>query len=228
MRSSIASSKFFSFNAFFSALLVVASLAIAPAAQAQTIRHEATTARSLLAKLKVHSPSSMAGYARRNFSDGWGNIGNCDLRNYILIRDLIQITYRKSPACTVATGTLHDPYTGNTIHFVRGVSTSNAVQIDHVVALGNAWQTGAKNLSAGARYNLANDPLELLAVDGPTNESKGDADAANWLPRQAYQCAYVARQIAVKYKYHLWVTWAEHAAMANVLATCPKQLTPGQ
>jgi Protein of unknown function (DUF1524) len=226
MRSSTGSSKSFSISAWVSALLVLISIANGSSAQAVALHTTAPKASSLLSKLPIRSSSSMAGYARRNFSDGWGNIGNCDLRNYILIRDLTQITYRKSPACTVATGTLHDPYTGSIIHFVRGVSTSSAVQIDHVVALGNAWQTGAKGLAASTRYNLANDPLELLAVDGPTNESKGDADAANWLPRQGYQCAYVARQIAVKYKYHLWVTRAEHDAMVGVLVSCPNQTVP--
>ena len=118
-------------------------------------------------------------------------------------------------------GTLNDPYTGKVISFVRGVKTSLAVQIDHVVALSNAWSTGAQKLSYASRVQLANDPLELLAVDGPTNESKSDSDAASWLPRAAYRCAYVARQIAVKRKYHLWVTSSEKAAMASVLSGCP-------
>jgi hypothetical protein len=107
------------------------------------------------------------------------------------------------------------------ISFVRGVKTSLAVQIDHVVALSNAWSTGAQKLSYASRVQLANDPLELLAVDGPTNESKSDSDAASWLPRAAYRCAYVARQIAVKRKYHLWVTGPEKVAMSAVLSGCP-------
>ena len=101
--------------------------------------------------------------------------------------------------CVVATGVLHDPYTSATIHFTRGVTTSEAVQIDHVVALGDAWQTGAQQLSLTVRTNLANDPLELLAVSGPANDQKGDADAASWLPpNKGFRCSYVARQVAVK------------------------------
>ena len=74
---------------------------------------------------------------------------------------------------------------------------------------------------------MANDPLELLAVDGPTNSAKGDADAASWLPpNKGFRCAYVARQIAVKSKYRLWVTVAEKNSMAAVLATCPVQGLP--
>ena len=111
--------------------------------------------------------------------------------------------------------------------FVRGPGTSSDIQIDHVVALGDAWQKGAQQLSSAERYALANDPLELLAVDGKTNQDKGDGDAASWLPpNKSYRCAYVARQIAVKVKYKLWVTPAEYQAMATVLNDCPTQTTP--
>jgi len=107
------------------------------------------------------------------------------------------------------------------------VKTSNAVQIDHVVPVSDAWQKGAQQLSSQTRYNFYNDPLNLLAVDGPSNESKSDSDAASWLPpNKSFRCSYVARQIAVKYKYHLWVTQAEHDAMASVLGTCPGKLAP--
>jgi hypothetical protein len=109
----------------------------------------------------------------------------------------------------------------------RGQTTSDAVQIDHVVALANAWQTGAQQLTATTREQLANDPLELLAVDGPTNQAKGDGDAATWLPpNKTYRCAYAARQIAVKAKYALWVTPAEHDALTRILTTCPDQPLP--
>jgi hypothetical protein len=128
---------------------------------------------------------------------------------------------RSGENCIVQSGTLSDPYTGKTIAFVRGVKTSLAVQIDHVVALSNAWVTGAQKLNYSTRVQLANDPLELLAVDGPTNESKSDSDAAAWLPRVAYRCAYVARQVAVKRKYRLWVTSEERSAMSSVLSACP-------
>jgi hypothetical protein len=107
------------------------------------------------------------------------------------------------------------------------VKTSSAVQIDHVVALSDAWQKGAQALNANQRYGLYNDPLNLLAVDGPTNASKGDRDAASWLPpNKSYRCAFVARQIAVKLKYKLWLVSAEKTAMNQVLSTCPKQKLP--
>ena len=186
-----------------------------------------TKATTLLSKILVKGRAPKTGYDRDLFSDGWGNIGECDARNYILRRDLKSITWRSSPRCTVATGILNDPYTATKIYFVRGVSTSNAVQIDHVVAVSDAWQKGAQQLSASQRFSFYNDPLNLLAVDGPTNQRKSDSDAASWLPpNRKYWCSYVSRQIAVKHKYKLWVTTAERDSMRRVLKTCPNQLVP--
>jgi hypothetical protein len=149
------------------------------------------------------------------------------LRNLILQRDLEkdELNYTN---CQVHSGILtEDPYTGETITFVRGAQTSSDIQIDHVVALSDAWQKGAQNISYEERIKLANDPLNLLAVDGPTNIEKGDKDAASWLPpNKSYRCMYVARQIAVKVKYKLWVTRAEHSAMKRILNNCPDQLLP--
>jgi hypothetical protein len=124
-------------------------------------------------------------------------------------------------------GLLHDPYTDTSVPFIRGALTSDDVQIDHVVALSNAWQTGAQALDVYQRELIATDPLNLLAVNGPTNQSKGDGDAATWLPpAKGYRCAYVARQVAVKTRYKLWVTPAERDAIARVLTDCPAQALP--
>ncbi|MEY4262567.1 MAG: hypothetical protein RLY88_275 [Actinomycetota bacterium] len=200
---------------------------LAPAEQPPATAATTVSATAALSKLPVKGRAPKTGYERKLFSDGWGEIGYCDTRNYILKRDLTNITWRTSPNCTVATGKLHDPYTGKTINFVRGVGSSLAVQIDHVVAVSDAWQKGAQQLSYAKRYSFYNDPLNLLAVDGPTNSSKGDGDAATWLPpNKGYRCAYVARQIAVKRKYSLWVTEGEKAAMARVLEPCPGQKLP--
>jgi hypothetical protein len=101
------------------------------------------------------------------------------------------------------------------------------VQIDHVVALSDAWQKGAQQLSAETRRAFANDSLNLLAVDGATNQGKGDGDAATWLPpNKPYRCSYAARQVAVKAKYGLWVTSPERDALGRILATCPSQRLP--
>jgi hypothetical protein len=172
--------------------------------------------------LPVKGRAPMTGYTRAQFGPAWADVnGNgCDTRNDILQRDLTGKTMRD--ACVVLTGTLHDPYNGATIHFTRGVGTSSLVQIDHVVALGDAWQTGAQSWTPAKREALANDPMNLLAVDGRDNQQKGDGDAATWLPpNKSYRCAYAARQTAVKTKYGLWATAAEKAAMIRILSTCP-------
>jgi hypothetical protein len=125
----------------------------------------------------------------------------------------------------VIAGVLHDPYTGQRLVFAK--ADAAAVQIDHVVALSDAWQKGAAQWDATRRRSFANDPLNLLAVDGPTNAQKSDGDAATWLPPQrSYRCRFVARQVAVKAKWKLSVTPAEHDAIARVLAHCPEQRVP--
>ena len=144
------------------------------------------------------------------------------MRNRILKRDLIDPVLVENNPCLIASGTLLDPYTNTLIPFKRGNASSSLVQIDHVVALSDAWQKGAQALTREQRELLANDPLELIAVDGKTNQAKGDGDAATWLPpSKAFRCPYVARQVAVKLRYHLWVTPAERDAMVRVLHGCP-------
>jgi hypothetical protein len=117
---------------------------------------------------------------------------------------------------------LSDPYSGETISFLRGVATSSEIQIDHVVALSNAWQTGAFKLNLAQRTAFANDPSNLLAVKGKLNSQKGDGDAATWLPpRKSYRCEYVSKQVLVKAKYGLWLTAPEKAAILKILKSCP-------
>ncbi len=183
-----------------------------------------------LATLRVKGRAPRTGYDRDLFGQAWADVdrNGCDTRNDILRRDLTGTTLKEGThGCLVLTGTLDDPYTGTRIAFVRGRGTSNAVQVDHVVALSDAWQKGAQRWSTQTRTAFANDPLNLLAVDGPTNQRKGDGDAATWLPpRKAVRCGYVARQIAVKHRYALAVTTAERDAMVRVLTTCPGQALP--
>ncbi len=182
-----------------------------------------------LGKLAVKGRAPKTGYSREQFGGDWASECSCNMRDKVLARDMTNVRYRSATDCDVMTGTLNDPYTGKTISFVRGVSTSSKVQIDHVVAISDAWQTGAQQISAQLRQQLYNDSLELLAVDGPSNTQKSDGDAATWLPpNKAYRCRYVARQIAVKLKYHLWVTSAEHDAIQRVLGACPDQQLPVQ
>jgi hypothetical protein len=186
---------------------------------------EPREALSALDTLEIKGRAPKTGYSRSQFGDDWDSSVGCDTRNKILRRDLQNTIINTK--CQVVSGILHDPYTGETIHFQRGSTTSQEVQIDHIVALSDAWQKGAQLLSFEERVMLANDPLELLAVDGRANQQKGDSDAASWLPPNvAFRCKYVARQIAIKKKYKLWVTQAESDAMRRVLGNCPGQRLP--
>ncbi|MCI9887203.1 DUF1524 domain-containing protein [Micrococcales bacterium 31B] len=183
----------------------------------------AGTALAQLAPLAVKGRAARTGYDRALFAIWTDTDRNgCDARNDTLRRDLTEFTLKAGTrGCLVLTGTLNDPYTGATIPFVRGSETSTAVQIDHVVSLSNAWQMGAQQWDAGTRAQFGSDPLNLLAVDGPSNQQKGDGDAATWLPRNtAFRCEYVSRQIAVKSKYGLAVTAAEKDAMVRILSAC--------
>jgi len=188
------------------------------------------TASSVLSSLPVKGRAPKTGYARAQFGQAWADVdrNGCDTRNDMLKRDLTEIVYKvKTRNCVVATGILLDRYSGETINFVRGNVTSMEVQIDHVVALSNAWQTGAFKLTVLQRTALANDPMNLFAVKGRLNLQKSDGDAATWLPPlKSFRCAYVAQQIAVKAKYSLWVTAPEKEAMVRILTACPKQLLP--
>ncbi len=183
------------------------------------------TALAALADLPVKGRAPKTGYSREQFGGGWATVAGCGTRDRILARDLTSKTFVAGGGCRVQTGLLDDPYTAERIRFVRGGASE--VDIDHVVALGDAWQKGAQQWSASRRVAFANDPLNLLAVSAEANRAKGDGDAATWLPpNKRFRCAYVARQIAVKREYHAWVTRAEHDAMARVLGPCPGEKLP--
>ena len=193
----------------------------------------------VLETLAVKGRAPKTGYSREAFGPRWSDVdrNGCDTRNDILRRDLRDIETkprkrsRKDPTrnrdCVVLSGVLDDPYSGRVVPFVRGEGSSNAVHIDHVVAKGNAWVTGAFQWNDEQRRMFANDPLNLLAVSGGLNSKKRDGDAATWLPPdRSFRCRYVARQIAVKQRYGLWVTRPEKEAMQRILRNCPGESLP--
>lgn len=194
---------------------------------------QAASVASGLSVIEVQPTKGRAaktGYTRAQFGQAWADVdrNGCDTRNDILKRDLTgEVFKEKTHDCVVLSGTLVDPYSGETINFVRGNVTSMEVQIDHVVALSNAWQTGAFKLTLEQRTAMANDPLNLLAVKGKLNSQKGDSDAATWLPPlKSYRCDYVSRQVAVKLKYKLWFTAPEKEAIVRILKSCPEKALP--
>ncbi len=186
-------------------------------------------ARDALGTLQVKGRAPKTGYSREQFGRAWSeeDLGGCDTRNRVLRRDLaVPKVSGERIVCVVQTGTLTDPYSGDTIVFVRGPASAN-IQIDHVVALSNAWQTGAQGWDAAKRQQFANDPANLLAVSGRLNQQKGAGDAATWLPpRRSFRCSYVARQVAIKQAYGLWVTIPERNAIDRILRGCPRQRIP--
>lgn len=186
-------------------------------------------ARELLATLEVKGRAPMTGYDRALFGQAWsddvrvpGGRNGCDTRNDVLRRDLHDTVIRPGThGCLVESGTLLDPYSGETLEFVRGPRSAE-IQIDHVVALADAWQKGAQAWDEGTRRDFANDPANLLAVRGDLNQQKGAGDAATWLPPDtSFRCDYVSRIIGVKATYGLWVTEAEQEALSRELMRCP-------
>lgn len=170
-------------------------------------------------------------YRRDAFGDSWtddnpapGGHNGCDTRNDILDRDLVDKTYVSIKRCpnAVASGILHDPYTNVTVPFVRGNQVGAAVQIDHIVPLALAWDLGARNWPDDLRLRFANDPANLLAVQGQANQDKGDHEPAIWMPpNAAFWCQYAMQFIAVLRGYGLPVDVPSAITLRDAAATCP-------
>jgi Protein of unknown function (DUF1524) len=171
-------------------------------------------------------------YRRAAFGDAWtddndapGGHNGCDTRDDILNRDLVDKMYVSIKRCpdAVASGTLHDPYTNDTISFVRGAHTGEAVQIDHLVPLSYSWDQGAWNWTPEMRVRFANDPANLLAVQGQANQDKGDKEPAVWMPpNAAFHCQYAVQFIAVLRGYGLPIDGPSVAVLRQAAASCPQ------
>ena len=204
-------------------VVIALLLSLLPATNSQADTTDALTA---LNKLEVKGRAPKTGYTRSQFPH-WSDPdrNGCDARNDTLKRDLTDITYKSGTRdCKVIAGQLLDPFSGKVITFS---TTKVVIDIDHVVALSNAWQTGAAYFDKNTRLLIANDPINLLAVDAKLNRQKGDGDAATWLPpNKSFRCEYVARQVAVKSKYKLWVTEPEKVSITKILSNCVDQKLP--
>ena len=184
-------------------------------------------ARQEMEALPVRGWDRVSDFQRVRFGEAWSDDvyvefghNGCNTRDDILRRDLADLQVRPG-TCFAQSGVLHDPYTGATIDFRRGPGTSSAVQIDHVVALSDAWYKGARGWDDQRRRDFANDPRNLLAVTGQVNFDKAFRDAASWLPPNApFRCAFVSRQVEVKTVYQLWVSANEKDAMRRALRDC--------
>lgn len=185
-----------------------------------------TLAINVLETIEIKGRAPKTGYKRTEFYTTWPTIDGCNLRQRIIKREVGDSA--KLDGCDVVAGTFVEPYTGETREYHSKSEFSKNIQIDHIVALSDAWQKGAQNLSSEQRFELATDPLNLVAADSQANQQKSDGDAATWLPKnKAFRCQYVARQVSVKKKYSLWVTQAEHDAIKDILNTCPSEKAIG-
>ena len=185
---------------------------------------ELAGAHAALDSLDLISTDSGPVYDRAAFGQAWAdeNLNGCDTRNDILARDLsTPILEPGTGECTVNSGQLTDRYTGATIDFVRGKGTSGLVQIDHVVALSDAWRSGASSWDGPTRQRFANDPANLIAVDGPANQKKSSLNASQWVPpNKEFRCHFAVVQVRVKAAYSLGVTEAEASALRALLGGC--------
>ena len=182
----------------------------------------ARLATEVLGELVVKGRAPKTGYTREKFYEDWPMVNGCSLRQKIIKREFGDTAVLDG--CNVVAGEFDEPYTGEHLKFTEREQISEGIQIDHVVALSDAWQKGAQYMESEKRYEMATDPLNLLAVDAAANQKKSDGDAATWLPsNKKFRCQYVARQVSVKYKYSLWVTEAEKNAIARILEKCPKE-----
>jgi hypothetical protein len=195
-----------------------------PGLAALTSKAELSRARALIGQVATKGRGPRTGYERDKFGYAWKDTvdgvamarNGCDTRNDLLARDGDELRHRAGSRCVVTSMTLHDPYTGKAVRWRKAKAT--AVQIDHVMPLSYDWQMGAARWETGKRERIANDPLNLLPVDGPANSAKGDSGPASWLPPdRTIRCAYSVRFAQVSRKYALPVTPADKRTM---LAQC--------
>lgn len=183
-----------------------------------------SAAVKLIEKVPTKGRGAKTGYDRDEFGYAWADSADdipfahngCDTRNDVLARDGEELKYRSGSKCVLSSMTLRDPYTGRTIQWTK--QRAAEIQIDHVMPLSYDWQMGASRWTKAERMRIANDPLNLISVDGPTNSSKGDSGPATWLPPvKGIRCSYAVRFAQVALKYELPVTAPDKDAM---LAQC--------
>ena len=190
--------------------------------KAEYDKNDNKLAINVLELLEVKGRAPKTGYDREEFYSTWPSVDGCSLRQRVIRREFGETAVLDG--CTVVAGEFDEPYTGEHKKFSTREEISRGIQIDHVVALSDAWQKGAQYMEKTVRYAMATDPLNLLAVDAAANQKKSDGDAATWLPsNKKFRCQYVARQVSVKYKYGLWVTEAEKTAIHDILVNCPNE-----
>ncbi|WP_326593835.1 HNH endonuclease family protein [Streptomyces sp. NBC_01294] len=198
------------------ALAALTSLLNAPTAQAAPpTPMSASAARSYLATVTPKAEGSTSGYNRDLFPH-WSTVsGSCNTRETVLKRDGVNVG--QDSACAAVSGSWYSEYDGATW------TAASDLDIDHVVALAEAWRSGASSWTTTKRQQFANDLTrpQLIAVTDNVNQAKGDLDPGKWLPpRTAYRCAYARMWVHVKQHWGLSMDSGEKTALVNILNGC--------
>lgn len=176
--------------------------------------------------LSVKGPAGRSDYSRKGkYGNDWIDTDHngLDTRTDVLLSSLTDIAYVPGKKKEVASGSLWDPYTGKTIRFLKGSGPNQdgGVQVDHLIALEKAHQTGAGSWTQERRIAFANDRANLILVSTAMNRQKSSSDAASWVPPyKPYRCAYAALQVQVMGTWGLWVTPPAKEALLRYLASC--------
>jgi hypothetical protein len=203
-------------TAILSTLPVTTAVLLAvPASAAPPPAPSASTAKKELARLKVKKEISLSGYSRSKFPH-WTDQGHhCSTREVVLKRDGQGV--RVGSDCYPTKGRWYSPYDGKTL------TSPHKVDIEHLVALSEAWRSGAKYWTTAKRRSLANDlkHAELWTADHPVNLAKAGKDPGRWLPpRHAFRCTYARSYVSVKYAWGLAVNTTEKTALGKLLKAC--------
>ena len=199
-----------------SALVLVATqLSATQAFAAPPSPPSLSTVNSELAAIPTEPETGSAGYSRSLFPHWSTQSPGCDTREVVLQRDGVDVV--TSSTCAATSGSWYSEYDGAWNY------ASSDVDIDHVVALSEAWGSGASTWTATKRQQFANSlgDGQLIAVTDNVNATKGDRDAAEWRPPLAsYHCTYAKQVVDVKYGWDLSMDSAEKTAIRSMLATC--------
>lgn len=178
-----------------------------------------TTVDAALKTLKI-APDVRDGYARSQFKH-WSDLdkNGCNTRNDVIIAEAL-VKPKVDAGCKIVkdTGKWYSAYDAAT------VTNFSALDVDHMVPLAEAWDSGANKWDAAKREVYANDmgdPNSLIAVTAATNRSKSDQDPAEWLPAKDV-CTYLKNWVLVKVRWSLTVDEKELKAIKDNLAKCPK------
>jgi hypothetical protein len=199
--------------AFLALAALGAGLLGVPNAQATT----RVSTRALLSDLAV-TAEHQRGYDRDKFADWRDADGDgCDTRDEVLLREAIDLP-RIGAGCQLTSGRWFSKYDGVT------TADASTFDIDHMVPLAEAWQSGAYRWSSGTRARYSNDlryGAALIAVTAHSNRSKGEQEPQDWMPERAsYRCTYVANWVAVKWRWNLRVNRAEKDFLRSRLRAC--------